>query len=320
MLAAGCRDIVDIVTACDDGYAQHAHVLVESMLSTNPDCNFRVYVLVPAGFTHAGRLSQLENHANCEIALVEIDTALVGDLRVSGHITTAAYFRLLIGDVLPAKLKRILYFDSDIVVAGDVLPLWQTDLDDNIIGAVADATPEEEHERVRRIVLTGGKSYFNSGVMLVDLARWREEDIAGKALAFCREHPDRLHYWDQCALNYVLAGDVLSLDVVWNMQNWHVGKAAAEKDRQSVFDSARVVHFTALKPWFYACRHPFAEMYWKFLKQTPWSDYVPPDRTFANIVRRELRDLLPDWLVRAARYDLSTLQLPNQMPALGKKA
>jgi UDP-glucose/galactose:(glucosyl)LPS alpha-1,2-glucosyl/galactosyltransferase len=320
MLAAGCRDIIDIVTACDDGYAQHAHVLVESMLSTNADCNFRVYVLVPPGFRHADRLNKLEEHVNCEIKLVEIDPALVGNLRVSEHITSAAYFRLLIGDVLPARLKRVLYFDSDIVVAGDVLPLWQMDLDDHIIGAVADATPEEESERVRRIVLTGGKSYFNSGVMLVDLVRWRAEDIARKALAFCRDNPDRLRYWDQCALNYVLAGDVLSLDVVWNMQNWHVGKAAAEKDSESVFESVRVVHFTALKPWFYACRHPFAEMYWKFLKQTPWCDYVPPDRTFYNVAKRQLRSLLPDWLVRAARYDLSTLQLPNQMPALQKKA
>jgi UDP-glucose/galactose:(glucosyl)LPS alpha-1,2-glucosyl/galactosyltransferase len=320
MLAAGCRDIIDIVTACDDGYAQHAHVLVESMLATNADCNFRVYVLVPTGFAHAERLNQLGTHVNCEIRLIEIDAALVGDLRVSGHITSAAYYRLLVGDVLPRDLKRVLYFDSDIVVAGDVLPLWRTDLDDHIIGAVADATPEEEHERVRRIVLTGGKSYFNSGVMLIDLEQWRAEDITGKALAFCRDYPDRLRYWEQCALNYVLAGAVLSLDVVWNMQNWHVGKAAAENGRQSLFESVRVVHFTALKPWFYACRHPFADMYWKFLKQTPWSDYVPPDRTFVNIVKRQVRSLVPDWLVRAARYDLSTLQLPNQLPTLQKKA
>ncbi len=234
MFVAGCRETISIVTACDDGYAQHAHVLVESMVSNNPDHDFRVFVLVPAGFRYAERLDQLESHPNCQIRLIEIDPNLVRDLHVSEHISHAAYFRLLIDDVLPRDLQRVLYFDADIVIAGDVLPLWQIDLDDNIVAAVADATPDEGQERRRRVVLTGGLTYYNSGVMLIDLDRWREEQVTKKALAFCRAHPERLKYWAQCALNYVLAGDVLSLNVIWNFQNSHVESEAVEDASSSL--------------------------------------------------------------------------------------
>jgi hypothetical protein len=60
-------------------------------------------------------------------------------------------------------------------------------------------------------------------------------------------------------------------------------------------------------------------MYWKFLKQTPWRGYVPPDRTLANVARRHLRDMLPDWLVRAVRHELTAPRLPAQLRAVGKK-
>ncbi|MGD0474870.1 MAG: glycosyltransferase family 8 protein [Candidatus Velthaea sp.] len=294
MFVAGCRETISIVTACDDGYAQHAHVLVESMVSNNPDHDFRVFVLVPAGFRYAERLDQLESHPNCQIRLIEIDPNLVRDLHVSEHIPHAAYFRLLIDDVLPRDLQRVLYFDADIVIAGDVLPLWQIDLDDNIVAAVADATPDEGQERRRRVVLTGGLTYYNSGVMLIDLDRWREEQVTKKALAFCRAHPERLKYWAQCALNYVLAGDVLSLNVIWNFQNSHVESEAVEDASSSLLRAARIVHFTALKPWFARCRHPLAFLYWEFLKKTPWSDYVPPDRA-ANAVARRFRRIIPSF-------------------------
>lgn len=293
MFAAGCRETIAIVTACDDGYAQHAHVFVESLLSTNPEHDFRVFVLVPDGFRYAERLSQLDKHSNCRIRLIEIDTALVADIHVSEHITSAAYFRLLIDDVLPTDVERVLYFDSDIIVAGDVLPLWQIDLFENIAAAVADATPDEGREHMRRLVLTGGQTYYNAGVMLIDLGRWRAENVAHKALAFCRERTERLKYLDQCALNYVLAGDVLSLDFIWNLQNWHVGDATADEEPSNLLRSARIVHFTALKPWFERCRHPLAGMYWEFLKQTPWSDYVAPDRAPSNAVARQLRRMIP---------------------------
>jgi lipopolysaccharide biosynthesis glycosyltransferase len=312
----GCQGTIDIVTACDNGYAQHAHVFVESLLSTNTENAFRVFILVPEGFRHTERLSELEHHANVELHFIQIGAALVDDLHVSEHITPAAYFRLLIGDVLPAHLQRVLYFDSDIIVAGDVLPLWQADLAENIVGAVADATPDQAQERTRRIVLTGAKTYFNSGVMLIDLTRWRAESIARKALKFCRENPERLRYWDQCALNFVLAGSVLNLSAIWNLQNWHVGNAVCGDDARKLMHSARIVHFTALKPWFYRCRHPFANRYWEFLRRTPWRDFVPPDRTALNIAQRQLRRFLPDWLVRSARPVLDgMLRLPMRVAA-----
>jgi lipopolysaccharide biosynthesis glycosyltransferase len=294
------RETIDIVTACDNSYAQHAHVFIASVLVGNPQSSFRVFVLVPQDFSHAPRLMQLEKHGNAKITFIEIKSALVEDLRVSQHITVAAYFRLLIGDVLPADIHRVLYFDSDIVVRGHLLPLWKTDLSNNIIGAVADAAVNKDTELKRGLGIAEEVPYFNSGVMLIDLDRWRSDEIASKALAFCREYPARLKYWDQCALNFVLTVACQDLSAIWNLQGAHVDTG----DKQLLRD-AKVVHFTAsFKPWHFQCRHPLASLYWALLRDTPWHGYVPPDRTMLNILKRVATLIFPARLVQSARTAL----------------
>lgn len=293
LIAVVSGETIDVVLACDDAYAQHAHVVIASMLASNSQHNFRAFLLVPAGFRHAQRLRELERYANCQLHVIEIDADRVRDLTVSEHISTTAYFRLLVGDVLPADVRRVIYFDSDIVVTGDLLGLWQVDLGQKIVGAVADATGDRDAELKGRLGMPREATYFNSGVMVIDLPRWRAHDIAARTLQFCREHAGRLTYWDQCALNVVLAGNVANVNVIWNVQSSHFSEPDHRDVTGDAVSRARVVHFTtAHKPWLYLCSHPLAGLYWKRLRDTPWRGYRPPDRTVGNVVKRQLRRLL----------------------------
>jgi lipopolysaccharide biosynthesis glycosyltransferase len=301
-MATGDIDTIHIVTACDDAYAQHAHVFLASMLFSNPEHKFRVYILVPTGFRFADRLRQLEQSGTCEIHFVESKSELVADFSVSGHVSTATYLRLLIGDVIPAEVERIIYFDSDIIIQGDLLPLWQQDLGDHLIGAVTSAPVGFKADVKRKLGLGNNAKYFNAGVMLIDLVRWRAADVSAAALRVCREQREVLTYHDQCALNYVLAGRVKELSVIWNMQTGHLGPHESPDASHPLLREARVVHFTAsFKPWHYRCRHPLAGTYWRFLADTPWRGYVPPDRTMLNMIKRPLTRVLPASVVQRAR-------------------
>ena len=55
-----------------------------------------------------------------------------------GHITQAMYYRYLFADMLPREITKIIYLDADIICKGDILPLWQTDLQGRVLGAVRD--------------------------------------------------------------------------------------------------------------------------------------------------------------------------------------
>jgi Glycosyl transferase family 8 len=54
------------------------------------------------------------------------------------HVSTMAYARILIPDLLPETRSRLLYLDADLLVLGDVAPLWTVDLQGAPLGAVLD--------------------------------------------------------------------------------------------------------------------------------------------------------------------------------------
>ena len=58
--------------------------------------------------------------------------------------------------------------------------------------------------------------YFNAGIMLIDVARWRSDDIAARALTYLRRYRRRVYFWDQEALNAAMVGNWTKLDARWN--------------------------------------------------------------------------------------------------------
>ncbi|XP_078427475.1 galacturonosyltransferase-like 3 [Wolffia australiana] len=94
------------------------------------------------------------------------------------------YARIYLADLLPSQVGRVIYLDSDLVLVDDVAGLWAADLRGRVLAA-----PEYCHANFsayftdrfwadRRFSATfEGRSrpacYFNSGVMVMDLDRWR---------------------------------------------------------------------------------------------------------------------------------------------------
>ncbi|KAL8149126.1 putative galacturonosyltransferase-like 7 [Apium graveolens] len=92
------------------------------------------------------------------------------------------YARNYLADLLPRCVRRIIYLDSDLVLVDDVSKLWVTSLGTKTIGA-----PEYCHanftnyftpkfwlnKRYSRTFSGRRPCYFNTGVMVIDLVKWR---------------------------------------------------------------------------------------------------------------------------------------------------
>ncbi|KAJ6795635.1 putative galacturonosyltransferase-like 7 [Iris pallida] len=92
------------------------------------------------------------------------------------------YARNYLADILEPCVRRVIYLDSDLVVVDDVAKLWRTNLGSRTVGAPeycrANFTKyfTERFWSDRRLAGTfAGRRpcYFNTGVMVVDLDRWR---------------------------------------------------------------------------------------------------------------------------------------------------
>ncbi|XWS74055.1 hypothetical protein CRYUN_Cryun02cG0182800 [Craigia yunnanensis] len=165
--------------------------------------------------------------------LYHFDTNLVKG-KISSSIRRALdqplnYARMYLADLLPAGVRRIIYFDSDLIVVDDVIKLWSIKLGSHVLGA-----PEYCHANFTNYftskfwsnpVFTAsfkGRSrnpcYFNTGVMVIDLWKWRE----GK-------YTEKLENWMRIQKRYriyvlgslppfllVFAGDVQGIELRWN--------------------------------------------------------------------------------------------------------
>jgi len=294
--------MINIVAACDDNYAQHLSVMLVSLLENNPNQRFRIFLLTTANPEALRKISEsCEGYAHCRLEPRRVDPGLLESAPVSGHITQAAYYRLLLGEILPLEVRRVLYLDSDIVVVGSIADLWSADLGSNVVGAVQDDVFNGHPDARARLGLPHGEDYFNSGVLLIDLERWRRERVGHAALAFARDEPQRITWHDQCALNFVLRGRWLPLERKWNFQTPAIGGFTAflypiaTDEGLEGLRRAVIVHFSSrAKPWNFLCGHPAKSRYWHYLRKTAWRNYRMPDVTMRNVVRDFLiRHCLP---------------------------
>ncbi|MGI6245240.1 MAG: glycosyltransferase family 8 protein [Pseudochelatococcus sp.] len=143
--------------------------------------------------------------------------ASVAGLPLGRHVTEAAYRRLLLPFVLPARYERILYLDCDtLVVRPGLGRVFDLDLGGRAFAAALDMIFLKDFEdgpftaefRAYRAELGFALDtpYFNSGVQLIDRRRWLAERITERAIAFARARPDLCRFHDQSALNAVTRG------------------------------------------------------------------------------------------------------------------
>src|SRR5690606_22778049 len=125
-------------------------------------------------------------------------------------ISQAAYLKLLAPGLLPSGAARVIVLDADVIVQSDLQPLWAAPMGDRLLLAVQDfgcpyVSCSFGIRRYRELGLEADAPYFNSGVMLLDLERWRAEEMASRSLQYLDSHAAELRCHDQEALNAVAA-------------------------------------------------------------------------------------------------------------------
>jgi lipopolysaccharide biosynthesis glycosyltransferase len=199
------------------------------------------------------------------IRWVPVSLDLFQGFPVTQHVSKMTYARLLIPRVFPESVRKILYLDVDIIVLNGINALWETDIDGYVVGAVSDTiSPLLEKGYPSAAGLPHVQDYFNAGILLIDLNRWRNEHVSEKAFDYLAQHP-QTPYWDQDALNLACDGLWKKLDPRWNFQS-HFGTNIAEMNPEQ---RPWIVHFiSSTKPWDPRSRSVNARLYDNFRSRT----------------------------------------------------
>lgn len=211
------------------------------------------------------------------------DLSAVAGISPSLWNTRATYLRLFIPDLLPAKHSRAIYLDSDVVVEGDLGELWAADLGGRLALAVENYTDPTVATGLsgtyKALGLPHDTPYFNSGVMLINLERWRSEQIPARVFDFLRRYGHLAPFADQDGLNAVIAGDWGRLHPRWNVQlltltaHGHAALSPAARRRAQAELLARpgILHYTGpRKPWQLRYRGLAAGAFARHLGRSGW--------------------------------------------------
>ena len=177
------------------------------------------------------------------------------------HFSIATYARLLLPELM--DVDSALYLDSDVLVQADPGLLMDAGRESGAaLAAVRDfGCPTFETALPDEVARTasGSVPYFNAGVLVMDLARWRRERLGEEIAAWLRDHPEEARFVDQDGINVVLANQIHELDPAWNVQtgplhtllrNPHdIRREHVQHSPEGLLRDARIVHFVHGKPW-----------------------------------------------------------------------
>ena len=107
------------------------------------------------------------------INLGEISDFIDFDFDTNGW-SSIVLARLFLDKLLPDDINRILYLDGDTLVLKDLSNFYNIDLGDKVLGMCPEPTVDKGR---RKFLALGEVPYHNSGVLLIDLKRWRREEI-----------------------------------------------------------------------------------------------------------------------------------------------
>ena len=151
-------------------------VAITSICENNQDENIHFNIFTDESFAEGQKQSLLSvaDHYKQTITFYTLNTSRLQDLPLAGY-SRAIYYRLLMTNTLPSSIEKIIYFDCDIVVRKSLKELWNEDIEEYSLGAVKDQLLHNSIFEYNRLKYDYNKGYFNSGVLLINLKKWRHE-------------------------------------------------------------------------------------------------------------------------------------------------
>lgn len=254
-MSANTPEEICVCLSSDDKFAPYLGVTLHSVLEASDAEEKLHFFIFEDGISpqHKTEIEALQALRPFRLTWLTPDMDLFAGAPTNQFLSRAAYTRLLMGSLLPPDLKRVIYMDCDVYVRAPLSGLWKTDLRGCVVGGVIDIGVMSMAQEGRH-AWPWQDAYINSGVLLVDLVRWRAERVEQALLKYLAKPRYPLQCHDQDMINFVLHGKIAELAPCWNAQVfWARPEWDNYKDillfRQAL-TRACILHFCCSnKPW-----------------------------------------------------------------------
>ncbi len=276
----------DFLFVSNDNYSRNLGICTYSVMHNMCSAADKVRLFVMdcgiSGKNKTRLIKQTKRFDNAEIIFFNIEQQINEVFaNATRNWNRAIYGRLFLNEILKQyDIDRIIYLDCDLLMDRPVTELFTMPLDGMCLAGVCDG---ENLNRKKALGINPEYTYINSGVLVIDVAKWVELDAAAKVIDYIQSYPEKLVYPDQDAINYVLHDSIKVLEprynMLWLLCERDVPKMAndneqyiySEEQTRSALYHGSIYHFAGKNMWsFYGITPVHAIVFKKYRRLCDW--------------------------------------------------
>lgn len=271
---------IPIAFAFDNNLVLPACICISSLLmNANDDSFYDIFILhsKKENIDRNGLNAITKNYPNCKITYREVGDVFDDAFEIRG-ITTAAYYRLLIPELIP-EYTKVIYSDVDVIYRMDLWSLYQVNIDEYYLAATRDLginLSYEGIEYIKKLNVVEPNNYLQSGFIVLNNRLILKDGLIDAFKTLAKQN---LKFQDQDILNIVCHGKVKYLSLEYNMTDYSFYYVVKERDKLvDMFDNESItlalkkgtLHYNGHKPWKKYCVN--FDIWWEYYRNSPFYD------------------------------------------------
>lgn len=269
-------NIVPIVFCFDENLVNPAVVSLTSLLeNANSNTFYDIYIIHSDKYSYTNtalaRLS--ETYERCKITFRPINDIFKDAFEIRG-ITTPAYYRLLIPELIP-EYDKVLYSDVDVIFRDDLTKFYNIDISAYYLGAVDVGVSLRKDIRdyvEKNLHLNVSNGYYYSGNLVINSKMLREYGIVEQ---FKKLTLNNYHYQDMDIINIACNGKIKSLSPAFCLTNYLLTLILyRNREIQNFFSEEElnyaltkgIIHYNGTKPWNGNCHNQ--DVWWYYYRKS----------------------------------------------------
>ncbi len=272
---------MNILVVVSPSYVKYCLVMLESLYRHNSESKIEVFLVSDHSLDEYKEvcMEQAEKYGNV-VQFIQVDTSRFNWISFPGHVPKTALYKLLITEVVPTSLDRILVLDLDLLITKSLAPLYNQSFDgqaaiacDEVVNPLDVASRREN----RHAGITGSQIRLNVGVVLYDLEQMRklslnEEDIKRAYL----ELDETCYLPDEMLFNLLFASRTKRENpFFYNLPSWASNSVESSTREKEQFGTILHYYGAVDKPWSCLVGEEQSEQYdlwWKYAESTFYYD------------------------------------------------
>lgn len=290
--------------ATDDNYVEIMAVSIQSLFQHNDPKEICLYIVTDhIQEVNKERLVTMVQNQGAQITLIDKPDIrkLLGvelkTLRWSDSAYSRLFLKLLYSDY--PEVKKLLYIDCDTLITDSLQDLWNTDIQD-YLGAACLECMSRMHKKI--IGALPKDNYVNTGMLLLNVTRWKQEDVDSQMMAFIQKYNGKTEYVDQGVINGTISNRFFLVSPRYNLTSLAYDFTYEEmltyrkpdfgyskEEWEKAIEKPAIVHFTtsflSIRPWYEGSKHPYAKQWKETHDETEWKD-----EPYRELMGRKKRD------------------------------